>query len=271
MAKLDVSTPSPSTLHTPKTPQHSAYDYFCPNFPRRSVRIAQRYNCNKNSGSSLYSPSIPRKNIQHDPNHKKSVLPVKLSPITPQSKSKHSKKYTHEKYGRPTPGVRVVSPDVKQSSDLKISSDIERNPFDSSSTTHGNGMLPTPAKTPSKKPHSVSKSITSIARNLFPDQSVRTEELVKSKGRRHHRISKTVSEGLSTDDDYKSFTIYTDFPDRIPEKEICLDNPFYLDSNKKRPVQVRRNNRRKEFMVPGEGLQSFEDVIKRTDGVISCL
>jgi hypothetical protein len=136
-------------------------------------------------------------------------------------------------------------------------------------TTAQNGMLPTPAKTPKKRPTEENPNITTIARNLFPVRPDSVDELMPSprKGRKNYTLG-----SFSTEEDEPApIRIYTDSNERIPEVDLNPDNPFYGEQVAPVPEPTKRLSRRRTITIPGEGEQTLEEAEKREDGMVYVL
>jgi hypothetical protein len=137
-----------------------------------------------------------------------------------------------------------------------------------------NGMLPTPAKTPTQKPAVVAPGIRSIARNLFPIRGETAEDAMpspKKKGRKQHSGYTLGSFGVDEEED-SQIAIYTDSHDRIPEVDLSADNPFYGQSSATaQPEPTKRSSKRRKITIPGDGEQTIDEAERREDGLIYVL
>ena len=132
-------------------------------------------------------------------------------------------------------------------------------------------MLPTPDKTPQKRPSKPATGITSIARTLFPVRPETVDEVMPSptKARKHYRLG-TISSILDDDEDEDPpIQVYTDSHDRVPELDEREDNPFLHAQPPSPPM--RRASKRLKVEIPGEGDVSLEEAQKRQDGLIYVL
>lgn len=99
--------------------------------------------------------------------------------------------------------------------------------------------LPTPVKTPRKKP--LHPSSGAAARILFPGQQRdNAESPMATPSKRGKRIKKHV--GFSLDDEMENggIEIYTDSKEKIPEVDDREDNPFYVKDKMTRKVSNKR-------------------------------
>lgn len=260
---LDLSTPPPFTICTPHTPQFGFYDNFNPYSPRRSARIAQRH--------LLYQKTVATSPGDFHTDRTSQKTPVNLdksnSVIFQLPSPKLAKTHDTVKSGPRTSRKKKYSAstletsiDAAQSLSVENSNKFTVTVHKNSSPVRQNEMLPTPAKTPVKRPQKPSSSITSIARNLFPVQPSKVNGQILTPKRKGHT---KINSGR--------VAVFTDPHDRVPEKDFCPDNPFYYDSISNLSNLKRQSNKRKKIMVPGEGMQSTEDLEKRNDGLLYVL
>jgi hypothetical protein len=139
-----------------------------------------------------------------------------------------------------------------------------------STVVRNNGMLPTPAKTPKKRPSENAPAITAIARNLFPIRSGSDEEVMPSPKKKGKKFSGFTLDSFGAEDDVP-IQIYTDSHDRVPEVDLSPDNPFYGEASSVVPEPTKRSSKRRKITVPGEGEQTIEELEKREDGLVYVL
>jgi hypothetical protein len=140
----------------------------------------------------------------------------------------------------------------------------------STAAVRKNGMLPTPAKTPQKRPDEHAPAITAIARNLFPIRSGSDEEVMPSPKKRNKKYTGLTLDSFEAEED-APIHIYTDSHDRVPEVDLSPDNPFYGQGTTAVPEPTKRASKRRKITVPGEGVQSIEELEKREDGLVYTL
>ncbi|POS85949.1 hypothetical protein EPUL_003573 [Erysiphe pulchra] len=257
---LDLSTPPPLTIRTPNTPQFGFYDNYKPFSPRRSARLAQRQLLFQKTATPSYydfhsnrTPSQRPVNLVASSNNAYPTPTRKLS-------GKHTSGNSGSNISRKKQDVAStceISTDTARSFDFIITNERTESVNKKSSIVYKNGMLPTPTKTPVKRPQKPTTSITSIARNLFPAQSSKFNELVLTPRRKGH--TKIKSERIE---------VFTDSQDRIPEKDSCPNNPFHVDTNSNFSQLQRQSTKRRKVIVPGEGVQSVEELQRRNDGLL---
>jgi hypothetical protein len=132
-------------------------------------------------------------------------------------------------------------------------------------------MLPTPAKTPKKRPSENGPAITSIARNLFPVRTGSEEGVMPSpKKKGIKKYSGFTLDSFGAEED-APIHIYTDSHDRVPEVDLSPDNPFYGENSAVAPEPRKRASKRRKITVPGEGEQTIEELEKREDGLVYTL
>ena len=143
----------------------------------------------------------------------------------------------------------------------------------STTTVNNNGMLPTPAKTPTQKPTVVAPGIRSIARNLFPIRGETAEDAMPSPKKKGHKQHSGCTLGsFGAEDGDIQIAIYTDSHDRVPEVDLSADNPFYGQSGAAaQPEPSKRSSKRRKIVIPGEGEQTIEEAERREDGLIYVL
>ncbi|KAI0905002.1 hypothetical protein F4823DRAFT_160317 [Ustulina deusta] len=249
-SSLAISTPSPpGRVHTPGTPKHGYNDPWEPFSPRKSARISSRQQ------STNRTPS-PRSFQSTRSSTKASTLfstpatsPIKKRLPTMDSVRRASGTLTAESTANAA-GSLGISPKPQQKSQGAIPA------------SHSIGMLPTPAKTPRKQPNPKTEAASrEIARNLFA-----TEEDMLTPKKKVKKYSGLTLDSFRAEDVEEDIEIFTDSRDHFPEVDKSAENPFYGDHAVAEPS--KRRSKRKPVVVPGEGRQSVEDAVKRSDGVL---
>jgi hypothetical protein len=134
-----------------------------------------------------------------------------------------------------------------------------------------NDMLPTPAKTPKKRPSENHSVITSIARNLFPIRGETVDEVMPSpKKRGRKKYTGFTLDSFEAEDD-GPIAIYTDSHDRVPEVDMSGHNPFYGESSQAVPGPTKRSSKRRKVSVTGKRDEMVEGAEHRDDGLIYVL
>lgn len=125
------------------------------------------------------------------------------------------------------------------------------------------GMLPTPAKTPRKPPNAKTEAASrAIARNLFAAD----EDMMPSPKKKAKKYTGLTLDSFRAEDVEEDIEIFTDPRDQFPEVDDSAENPFYGEHTLAEPS--KRQSKRRLVLVPGEGRQSIDDAVRRTDGVL---
>lgn len=115
---------------------------------------------------------------------------------------------------------------------LDLSHDSNMNPaLQQPSLNPAANMLPTPAKTPRKKPVQPA-AVQAAARVLFPSRPDTVEDAMPNPRKRRNRrhVGFSLYSSMEDDGDVGSenqIEIYTDSKDKVPELDPSEDNPFY--------------------------------------------
>lgn len=142
----------------------------------------------------------------------------------------------------------------------------------------GVGMLPTPAKTPRKKPVQ-SSAVNAAARVLFPVRPDTVEDAMPTprknkKNRRHVGFSLYSSmEDEETSSDNK-IQIYTDSKDKVPELDPSEDNPFLEQPSQAAPPPEPskiRSSRKRKASQGAEVKREIEEAFNREEGMVYVL
>ncbi|KAF2727687.1 hypothetical protein EJ04DRAFT_132515 [Polyplosphaeria fusca] len=221
-------TPSPPGVHTPPAaPRHgSKYDNFT---RRRSDRVAQRatYRTSASASGSLFTSSSSA--LSKESAASSQALSPPASPKNPASSES-------------TRGARVKMMPITGLSDSEIDS--------LAPAMNVRGLLPTPAKTPSKTNSKTPREFGSAARVLFQSRPATLDEVMpgSSKTRKSRKNLFTLeSFADNMDEDDEKIQIYTDSKERIPELDDDSDNPFVArkgKGKKKATVPAVRRTRR---------------------------
>ncbi|KAI9792809.1 MAG: hypothetical protein M1816_001541 [Peltula sp. TS41687] len=230
---------SPSAIHTPPTPKHGAkLDSWEPYSVRRSTRSLTRKskdNNNKQDSSSL--AFSPPSSTESSPTTSSTRMQVDEMIITTKQTG------------------RSVSTEAMKGT----STGLLRVDDDTATMGPTTTMLPTPAKTPRKRPQEPAHALRSTARVLFP---ARDEITGKRRGGR--RLDDSMN-GANGDDPIE---IYTDSKDRIPTLDISEDNPFWDHGNQEGGQSTGLNGgvKRKATVAKNEEIEKA--VKRRDDGIV---
>lgn len=231
------STPEPPSRipRTPEAPRYgSLLDEYEPYAPRKSARVASRVQ------RVDVTPPPPERQVQKQ----------KFSIASPPNTGKAS-------------STSLISPPAtsKTTTRKKDVSSFDggfldsKDPFTTTNTTSTslNGMLATPAKTPtSKKSVIEAGSVASVSRNIFSSRSTAVNELMPSPKKKTKLTS-----GFEINSDVEeetSIQIFTDTKERIPQVDNSEDNPFYSSgkTTTSRQAVKTTNKRRKIKAQAGE-------------------
>ncbi|KAL4810431.1 hypothetical protein BDV18DRAFT_57365 [Aspergillus unguis] len=233
---MATTPPPPSFLRIPPTPRHgTGYDQYEPYSTRHSARLAsQRASTERRTTPPSAVPSQER-GISRSTKKQKTTETETLSP--PGSPMSPRKKMSSR--------LATQMDDLDSSNAAKPAQTQPSGLFASRMTE---GMLPTPAKTPRKKPVD---NAGSTARVLFPQP---TQKKKKKTGFSLDSFTEDNAQG-------GSIQIYTDSRDRIPEVDESEGNPFYQKPSANvnpRPSRRKAQSRDKEV----------DDALERDDGMV---
>lgn len=284
-----ATTPPPrQSVNTPPTPLHGAkHDTYQPYSPQKSTRNTAKRNLhfeqtppppssnhNLRSSSSSTSPKFrrldlakqsshtfsPPSSAQSSPQTKKGAKSVEISDRVTRSKdsARHSFTTTASSLEVPSQDNSIFS-----SSKLAVATSVN--------------MLPTPAKTPRKRPAQPAPALKATARVLFPTHPTSAPENISSpkkkvkNGRKYNGFSldSFTSEDGNEGENGK-IAIFTDSKDRVPELDESEDNPFYV---RKSNVQATgsRVSRRKKIVQEIKRDPKVEEALNRDDGLVYVL
>ncbi|KAL4873428.1 hypothetical protein BDV12DRAFT_159969 [Aspergillus spectabilis] len=236
---MATTPPPPSFLRIPPTPRHgTGYDQYEPYSTRHSARLAsQRASTESRTTPPPSFPISQGRGASRSTKKQKTAETETLSP--PGSPMSARKKMS----GRST---------ATQRDDLDSfnSKPAHSHPSNLYRATITDGMLPTPAKTPRKKPVD---NVASTARVLFPPLSSQKKKK-KQTGFSLDSFTDDPSQG-------ESIQIYTDSRDRIPEVDQSEENPFYKKptaNTSTRPSRRKTAGRDKEV----------DEALNREDGMV---
>lgn len=249
------TTPPPLStfLHTPPTPLHGAkYDHYEPYGTRRSTRSSTR---------------LQQDNHQSLKGH--TFSPPSSAQSSPQTRIRKVIDPTDEGDSSPRTNLSVT---VEIASKERVRDVSGRLPADGVTTIPPTTMLPTPAKTPRKRPQQPAHVLRSTARVLFPtrDDSAEGAMISPRKKRGGKRL------GLSLDGDEvvedvgeNHIEIFTDSKERIPELDASENNPFYVHVNRPegQTQGPRTTSKRK---APPRSLE-LDNAVNRDDGMVYVL
>ena len=247
---MAATTPAiKSTVRTPSTPRFgAAYD-------ATHVRVIRRSPRHRNNTAALTVTSTHH-----------------FEPTTPKPRKATSK----------ISGSRA-SESVKTSRKMEVDAPAPRAGYDGQDglanecshnalSTMPQHMLPTPIKTPRKKPINQA-DVVAGGRILFPDRGEAAMPGFNKgrKAKKHVGFSLYNSETDSHDND---IPIYTDSKDKVPDIDMSEANPFFEPPAEvitaPEPTKERRSRKRKAGLGL-DGNQEIEDAFNRDEGMVYVL
>ncbi|KAI1141818.1 hypothetical protein F5Y05DRAFT_373887 [Hypoxylon sp. FL0543] len=258
MTSFAISTPSPpARVHTPGTPKHGYNDSWEPYSPRKSARIsAQR------SAQRTPSPRAPSRS--HNRVSTRSSADAFSTPaFSPVKKRMPAMDSVRRASGNLTAGGVANAAD---SLGTGSSHNSHEKPM-ATNTTRSAAMLPTPSKTPQKRPDEKAQAkIGAVARSLFPE----ADSVPSPKKRKTKKYSGLTLESFTAEEVDEPIEIFTDTRDRIPVADKKAPNPFYGNESSTTPKreQPARRSRSKPVTIPGEGKQTVDEALHREDGIL---
>ncbi|KAH6678653.1 hypothetical protein B0J14DRAFT_327887 [Halenospora varia] len=272
---LRVHTPPPPTrIRTPTTPRLGTFnDDYQPYSPRKSSRISERARANNNS-----PPATPGRKIRAIPSSPKSAKRSSTStsnlPTSPQTATKKRfAKSPSEMGGRRVSGALNFDTTASAAASLGLQTPHRTDKMKKSdiprpvAAIRGNGMLPTPDKTPSRRAEKTDPAVSSVARTLFSVSSATAEEAMPTPKKKGKKYKGFTLDSFETEDE--PIAIFTDSHERVPEPDDHSDNPFFGEGAKAVPEPTKPSTKRRKITVPGEGEFDYAEVEKRTDGYIA--
>jgi hypothetical protein len=252
-----ATTPPPSLIvNPPPTPRLGFEDNWTPYSSRKSARLSSQ----RLRRAAQTPPLEPSSQTSPKSTTKRVAPSISIATLTSSMRTTKSSE-------------ALTSADATSAAvELGLHKKSDNMDPQPSLTTSCNGMLPTPAKTPKKRPTEENPRITTIARNLFPVRPNSVDELMpspKKKGRKSYTLGSFSTE----EDEPDPIRIYTDSNERVPEVDLDPDNPFYGEAAAAAPVHepTKRFSRRRTVTIPGEGEQTLEEAEKREDGMVYVL
>ena len=136
------------------------------------------------------------------------------------------------------------------------------------------GMLPTPIKTPKKKPM---PKVNGAARALFLDQPILGEDVAPPRrARKQRRYNGFSLESFSADETIQRgrIQIFTDSRDQVPEPVAAEGNPFVeaqIDDEDPSVKRVPGGSKRRKITGEKKKDPQVEDAIDRDEGMVYVL
>jgi hypothetical protein len=264
--------PPPSSIHTPSTPRFGFDDSYEPYSPRKSTRVAQR-----SRNAETPPPPSRKPRAAQTPRSSKRVAATSSMMDTPSSPPTASKKRMPrtslppaEFGGRRVSGALTDDTTASAAASLGLPTPKAKKERPQSIVAPRSGMLPTPAKTPKKRPDEIAPAVTSIARNLFAIRPS-SDEAMPSPKKSKKKYTGLTLDSFTAEEEAASIEIYTDSTDRVPEADLSPANPFYGNGARNPSEPTKRSVKRRKINVPGEGMQDVEELEHRDDGMVYTL
>ena len=277
-----ATTPSVGgPIHTPATPLHgAAYDSYEPYSARYQTRATSRKLQQPNettpepSSRAEVALSQQRKRLSTPPARFSSVHHFNRALSPPQTVRRSPRRKANNRVFPDSP----TSPSTANMDEFAPTAprglDSSSHPFSSTTTMH-EGMLPTPVKTPRKKPVA---NVQAAARALFQDQPLDLQEVAAapSRSKKARRYNGFSLESFSAEGDGtgSNIQIFTDSRDRVPEMDASDDNPF-LDHPRKREStsskKVAGISKRRKISGERKKDADVEEAIEKDEGMIYVL
>lgn len=158
----------------------------------------------------------------------------------------------------------------------------DRNPFEQQpSLKAATSMLPTPVKTPRKKPVQT-KAVNAVARQLFSTVPPRPESVEDAmptprKRRNKRHVGFSLYSSLEDEEDANSegqIQIYTDSKEKVPVLDPTEDNPFYEPPEQRAPPpepSKGRSSRKRKAAPNTEDRKEVKDAFDRKEGMVYVL
>ncbi|KAG6016132.1 hypothetical protein E4U43_004177 [Claviceps pusilla] len=256
-----TKTPPPgASIRTPPAPRLGFNDSWEPFSPRKSARLSsQRAAADRRTPSpvastcqQLRSPRTAKKAIVHS---------NKLITSPMASPRKRSQPALDPR--RQASGSLTAEGTANAAAALGLNTEKRMHTSAGASISQAAGMLPTPSKTPRKPPNEkTAKTIQSFARNLFSSDQ---QPVPSPQKKRSKKYSGVTLESFTAEEEEEHISIFTDSQDRIPERDESESNPFYGNSASR---SSKKQSKRRVVHIPGEGMQSLDEVSRRDDGMV---
>ncbi|KAL5381884.1 hypothetical protein DPSP01_006829 [Paraphaeosphaeria sporulosa] len=260
---MDRTPSPPRRVRTPPAPLHGPkYDNYEPFSPRRSSRVAAQHGTHPH------------------PHHEQSTSPARkrtLRDVTPTSSRPRSiNRAAHFALSPPsspsTPAKAPSPRSTRRAEHEPAALDSDSEPFAPTparrllSAMAPHGMLPTPAKTPRKRPLHTEDSLRPTARVLFANRPSTVEDAMPTP-RRAHKSMRSVLDLDSFGEQMSTSTpkigVYVDSKERVPDREDEEINPFLTRRGKGKAKAAPR----KERKVDEKTRQIFE-AAARDEGIV---
>ena len=283
---MATTPPLRTATHTPPTPLHGArYDAY---HPYSTTRKSTRHSSSRRQ-RAVETPPPKSVDLSHNST---SLDPKKSNTLRSAAHLYSPPSSTHTSPRRKGRRSRMQNQDQDQeiSTMNGVGLPSEATSLDSFHGPDGNpslqqpflqlgaGMLPTPAKTPRKKPVQPT-AVNAAARVLFPARPDTVEDAMPTPRKRRNRRNVGFSLYSSMEDEgdpnpEDKIQVYTDSKDKVPELDPSQDNPFYeqpgQDAHAPEPMNNNVSKKRKAGHSV-EGKKEIEEAFKREEGMVYVL
>lgn len=277
-----AATPPPLSpaVRTPSTPLHgAAYDE--PHRLRRFTRSANRRPSRDSHSTPEQASASHRRSDRSGgtPVSRRRVShPSTSATLSPPSSPQHtykSKVSQRAKTTTPRSPAKNTRDEFAPSAPISIDSSHSGGAALNPTTTMAPGMLPTPAKTPRKKPVT---NVSAAARVLFPSQRDVSDDVLPTpkRSRKAKRYNGFSLESFSAENDESgnAIQIFTDSRDKLPELDETEDNPFITRAENGASSGKKVAGTSKRRKLSGESAKKDLEVEKnvgRADGMVYVL
>ncbi|TKA77365.1 hypothetical protein B0A49_01504 [Cryomyces minteri] len=266
---MTTTPPPPSRLRTPPTPLHGArFDSYEPYSTRKSTRVsAQR------GGHTLSGHIVPDR-----------LQRTRATTPTTTTRRRTLARTTSQTFSPPaSPASPVNSRSSNNTETPNHRADSDSDAIESASTSFDpmtsdpRAMLPTPSKTPRKRPDLRHDALKPTARVLFGNQATSFEDTLATPSKRMSKHPVLFSRrGLGSDgteeDQPEQIEIYTDSQCREPELDESEENPFVLKKKDGPRLQTKGKasflRRTREDISTIRRDPAMEEAAKNDEGIV---
>lgn len=274
-----AATPPPlsSSVRTPPTPLHgAAYDNYEPyplrHFTRSANRRSSRDSRSTPEPGSRVSRRVDRSTGTPDSKRRVSHQSASTT-LSPPSSPQHSYKTKVSQRAKTHSPQKLTEDEFAPSAPISLEPSNSGAANFSSTTNMAPGMLPTPVKTPRKKPIT---NVSAAARVLFANQPEVGEDIMalpkRKKGKKYNGFS---LESFSAKDEEggNGIQIFTDSRDKVPELDETEDNPFITraETGAVSGKKVAGTSKRRKLSGETKKKSESEKAVGREDGMVYVL
>lgn len=271
---MAATPPLLTAVHTPSTPLHGAkYDDHRPRQTRKSTRQSSARTIRAIETPPPHSDKLTKHSL--DSQNSRSLRSAAHT-YSPPSSTPNSPRKKVTKGERLMEGEDINTMDGR-ASDASYLDPTKNQSLQQPSLNPAGSMLPTPAKTPRKKPVQQA-AVNAAARVLFPAPPGTVEDAMptprKRRNKRHVGFSLYSSMEDEGDDSENKIEIYTDSKDKVPELDTSADNPFYEQPDQDGPVpepSKSKTGRKRKASRGVEDDAEIKEAFHRGEGMVYVL